>query len=99
MEGPHREPDAHRVQLRVQQQGLRDQARHGERLRRQRLQDEHKWVGDQETWGESELKSRQSMLEDRFVELWPSISTSYQPTREVPDEDSWGMTRSLPAEA
>ena len=50
----------------------------------------NKWVGDQETWGESELKSRQSMLEDRFVELWPSISTSYQPTREVPDEASLG---------
>ena len=50
----------------------------------------NKWVGDQETWGESELKSRQGMLEDRFVELWPSISTSYQPTREVPDEASLG---------
>ena len=50
----------------------------------------NKWVGDQETWGESELKSRQDMLEDRFVELWPSISTSYQPTREVPDEASLG---------
>lgn len=50
----------------------------------------NKWVGDQETWGESELESRQSMLEDRFVELWPSISTSYQPTREVPDEASLG---------
>lgn len=50
----------------------------------------NKWVGDQETWGERELENRQSMLEGRFIELWPSISTSYQPTREVPDEVTLG---------
>jgi uncharacterized protein with ParB-like and HNH nuclease domain len=50
----------------------------------------NKWVGEQETWGERELESRQSMLEGRFIKLWPSISTSYQPTREVPDEATLG---------
>ncbi len=50
----------------------------------------NKWVGDQGAWGERELESRQSMLQDRFLELWPSISTSYQPRREIPDEATLG---------
>lgn len=50
----------------------------------------NKWVGEQKEWGERELENRQSMLEGRFIELWPSISTSYQPTREVPDEATLG---------
>lgn len=50
----------------------------------------NKWIGGQGTWGKEELKSRQRLLQDRFLELWPSISTSYQPRREVPDEASLG---------
>ena len=50
----------------------------------------NKWVGDQKAWGEGELERRQIMLQDRFVELWPPISSSYQPTREVPDEATLG---------
>lgn len=47
-------------------------------------------VADQEAWGERELESRQSKLQDKFVKLWPLISSSYQPTLEVPDEATLG---------
>ena len=43
-------------------------------------------VGGQDAWGEEQLESRQSWLQDRFVKLWPLISSSYQPTLEVTDE-------------
>ena len=47
-------------------------------------------VEGQDAWGEEQLESRQSWLQDRFVELWPLISSSYQPTLEVSDEATLG---------
>lgn len=49
-----------------------------------------RWVGGQDAWGEEQLESRQSRLQNRFVELWPLISSSYQPTLETPDEATLG---------
>ncbi|MGI6230715.1 MAG: DUF262 domain-containing protein [Tractidigestivibacter sp.] len=46
----------------------------------------NRWVCEQESWGERELEERQLLLQKRFLELWPMISSDYVPHRELPDE-------------
>jgi hypothetical protein len=48
----------------------------------------NRWICEQDSWGENELKARQSLLEDRFLELWPMISTNFVPKQEIPDEST-----------
>jgi hypothetical protein len=45
----------------------------------------NQWIGQQLTWGEQQLKEREKMLEDQFLETWPMPSSSYVPVKAMPE--------------
>ena len=42
------------------------------------------WIGQQETWGEEQLRERERMLEEQFLETWPLPKSSYEPSKALP---------------
>lgn len=45
----------------------------------------NRWVAEQETWGEAQMKECEKLLEGRFLELWPFPESSYVPKRSLPE--------------
>lgn len=43
------------------------------------------WIGQQETWGEEQLRVRERMLEEQFLETWPLPESSYEPSKALPE--------------
>lgn len=46
----------------------------------------NKWIGEQEAWGEDELKAREDALVEQFLELWPLPTSTYVPVKVMPEE-------------
>ena len=49
-----------------------------------------KWIAQQATWGEDQLKDREQRLAHRLLELWPMPTTPYIPREVIPDVQSLG---------
>lgn len=49
-----------------------------------------KWIAQQDTWGEDQLKQRERRLAKRLLELWPMPTTSYIPREVIPDVQTLG---------
>ncbi len=45
----------------------------------------NQWIGQQETWGEAQMKKREEMLEEQFLATWPFPETSYEPKKTLPE--------------
>ena len=45
----------------------------------------NQWIGQQPTWGESQMKEREKMLEEQFLATWPSPTTNYEPKKALPE--------------
>ena len=45
----------------------------------------NQWIGQQQTWGEEQLRARERMLEEQFLETWPMPSSSYEPSKALPE--------------
>ena len=45
----------------------------------------NQWIGQQETWGEAQMKKREEMLEEQFLATWPFPETSYEPKKILPE--------------
>lgn len=45
----------------------------------------NQWIAQQETWSEPQLRMREKMLEDQFLETWPYPETSYEPKKALPE--------------
>ncbi|ACU95067.1 uncharacterized conserved protein [Cryptobacterium curtum DSM 15641] len=45
----------------------------------------NQWIAQQETWGEPQMKKREEMLEEQFLETWPYPETSYEPKKALPE--------------
>ena len=45
----------------------------------------NQWIGQQDTWGEEQLREREKMLEQQFLETWPLPTSSYVPVKAMPE--------------
>lgn len=45
----------------------------------------NRWIARQDTWGEKEMRERESLLEAQFLATWPYPSTSYVPKKNLPE--------------
>ena len=45
----------------------------------------NQWIGQQPTWGENQMKKREKMLKEQFLATWPSLTTSYEPEKVLPE--------------
>ena len=48
----------------------------------------NQWVAKQDTWSEPQMKEREERLEQRFLELWPYPSSTYEPKKILPESAS-----------
>lgn len=48
----------------------------------------NQWIAQQETWGETQMREREHMLEEQFIALWPYPSSTYVPQKTLPESAS-----------
>ena len=48
----------------------------------------NQWIAQQDTWGEKEMRNRESLLEEQFLATWPYPSSSYIPKKNLPESAS-----------
>ena len=44
-----------------------------------------RWVSQQDTWGEQQMREREKMLEAQFLDMWPFPESSYTPKKALPE--------------
>ncbi len=45
----------------------------------------NQWIGQQLTWGVEQLRERERMLKEQFLETWPLPKSSYEPSKALPE--------------
>ena len=48
----------------------------------------NRWISEQDTWTEAQLKERNRMLEEEFLQLWPMLTSNYIPQSDIHEEVS-----------
>lgn len=44
------------------------------------------WIKEQDSWGEEQLKAREDLMVKRFMEIWPTPASTFEPAQNTEDE-------------